>query len=176
MMTTRTPSSGFTMIELLVTLSIAAIMVTLAVPSFSTFLLNNRLTSQTNDLVLALASARSEAVKRGISVTVCSRATDSTCAGSTTWNNGWLVFVDNDGDGTKDVDDTEILNVRSSLEGSNTLTGARARVIFQNTGTLGALSNGTFRLCDSRGTGDAKSIAVSMQGRATSSDGASACP
>lgn len=166
---------GFTLIELLVTLSIAAIMLTIAVPNFRNFLLNTRISSQTNDFVLALASAKSEAVKRGVTVTVCSRATDATCAASTTWDSGWLVFVDNNGGGTVDGADV-VLQVRAPLEGSNTLrAGIRQRVTFQNTGFSSGF-NDTFRLCDSRGTTSARNITVSMQGRVTSATGAASCP
>ena len=166
---------GFTMIELLVTLSIAAIMLTVAIPSFRAFLLNSRLTSQTNDFVLALASAKSEAVKRGVLVTVCSRATNVTCAGSTTWDTGWLVFVDGGVAGTVDGADV-VLQVREQLEGNNTLrAGARQRVTFQNTGFSSGF-NDTFRLCDTRGTANGRSITVSMQGRVTSATGTTACP
>jgi type IV fimbrial biogenesis protein FimT len=155
---------GFTLIELLVTLSIAAIMLTLAIPSFRDFLLNNRITSQTNDFVLALVSAKSEAVKRGVRVTVCSRATNATCAGSTTWDTGWLVFVDNDGGGTVNGADV-VLQVREPLEGGNTLRTTLQRVTFQNTGFSSGFF-GTFRLCDSRGATEARGVIVSAQGRA----------
>ena len=157
---------GFTMIELLITLSIAAIMLTVAIPNFQSFLLNSRLSSQTNEFVLALASAKSEAVKRGTSVTVCSRATDTSCAGSTTWDNGWLVFVDNDGGGTVNGADV-VLQVRSRLEieGSNTLRTTLQRVTFQNTGFSSGFF-GTFRFCDSRGATEARGIVLSAQGRA----------
>lgn len=174
-MTSTHVERGFTLFEMLVTLGIAAILLTLAVPSFRDFLLNSRITAQTNDFVLALASAKSEAVKRGVFVTVCSRATDATCAASTTWDSGWLLFVDNNGGGTVDGADV-VLQVRAPLEGSNTLrAAARQRVTFQNTGFSPGF-NDTFRLCDSRGTGNARSITVSMQGRVTSATGASSCP
>jgi type IV fimbrial biogenesis protein FimT len=165
---------GFTLIELLITVSIAAIMLTLAIPSFQSFLLNNRLTSQTNDFVLALASARSEAVKRGVRVSVCSRDSDATCAASTTWGNGWLVFVDNNGDGTVDGTATPpdiVLQVRSTLEGSNTLTETTAGAItFQNTGYPAATN--VFTLGDA--SGNSRTIRVCSQGLVVT--GGAACP
>jgi type IV fimbrial biogenesis protein FimT len=168
---------GFTLIELLVAISIAAIMMTIAIPSFRDFLLNSRMTSQTNDFVLALASARSEAVKRGVLVSVCSRATNATCAANTTWDNGWLVFVDNNGDGTVNGADA-VLQVRALLEGDNTLrAGALNNVTFRNTGNqdiTGALD--TFRLCDTRGTANGRSITITMQGQVTSATGTATCP
>jgi len=169
-------SGGFTLIELLVTLSIAAIMLTLAIPSFRDIILDNRLASQTNDLVLALTYAKSEAINRSLPVTVCSRSTDTACAGSTTWDTGWLVFVENiPSNGTVDPGEL-ILQVRAPLEGGNTLrAGARQRVTFQNTGfSMGF--NDTFRLCDSRGTANGTKIVVSQQGRFTTSPGVATCP
>lgn len=175
------PSGGFTLIELLVTISIAVILMTLAVPSFMDFVRNNRLTAQANDLVLAFAYAKSEAVKRSVRVTVCSRLNDTTCAGSATWDDGWLVFVDNNPNevgnvaGTVDGSDV-ILRVRAPLEGGNTLhAGVRTRVTFQTSGFNPGF-NDTFRLCDSRGTADARQLVLSAQGRVTTTTGTASCP
>jgi type IV fimbrial biogenesis protein FimT len=154
---------GVTLVELLVTLSIAAVVLTLAVPNFRDFLLNSRLTTQTNELSLALASAKSEAVKRGVRVTVCSRASDTSCADSTTWDNGWLVFVDNDGDGTVNGADV-VLQIGSPLTGGNTLRSTRKFVTFQNTG-FSSGSQCTLRFCDARGAVEARGVVVSAQGR-----------
>lgn len=166
---------GFTLIELLVTISIAVILMTVAVPSFMDFVRNNRLAGQANDLVLAFAYAKSEAVKRGIRVTVCSRQTDASCAGSATWDTGWLVFVDNDGGGSVNGADV-VLQVRPPLEGDNTLrAGARQRVTFQTTGFSPGF-NDTFRLCDSRGTAVARQLVISAQGRVTTTTVTASCP
>lgn len=154
---------GFTLIELMVTIAIAAILLMVAVPNFITFIQNNRLTSQANDLVTALNYARSEAIKRGVRVTVCSRLDDTTCAGANDWTTGWLVFVDADGDGA--VAGAEVLQVRQPMENGNTLSSAAAfqRVTYQNTGFSGFA--GTLRLCDARSTPSARAIVVSPQGR-----------
>ena len=167
---------GFTLIELLVTISILAILLAIAVPNFITFIQNNRVTSQTNDLVTALNYARSEAIKRGVRTTVCSRATDTSCAASTTWDTGWLVFVDCNGDGVRDLgtcpdwdaiggaDDEPVLLVRQPLQNGNTLrTGGIQRVTYQSSGFSGFM--GTLRLCDVRGTANARATVVSFQGR-----------
>lgn len=78
-----------TLIELLVTLAVLAIVVTLAVPGFQDFVRRNRLAADANNLVTSLAMARSEAVKRATNVTVA----------SANWENGWSVFVDGNNDG-----------------------------------------------------------------------------
>jgi type IV fimbrial biogenesis protein FimT len=166
--------SGFTLIELLVTLSIAAILLAVAAPNFVTFVQNNRLATQANDLVTMLNYARSEAVKRNQRITVCSSTTGTSCAGSTTWDGGLIVFVDTDGDGVVDGGE-DVLQVRQGMEGSNTLRGADNRVTYQSTGFSPGF-NGTFRLCDTRGITAARAIVVSMQGRVSTSTGTASCP
>jgi type IV fimbrial biogenesis protein FimT len=178
---------GFTLIELVVTLAIAAILLAVAVPNYIAFVQNSRLTNQANDFVTALNYARSEAIKRGVRTTVCSRATDDSCAGSTTWDAGWLVFVDCDFDGVVDggncpdwdgngaADDEPVLLVRQPLESGNTLRATqRQRVTYQNTGYSGFADR--FSLCDSRGTASGREITVNMQGRVSTTPVASSCP
>jgi len=157
---------GFTLIELLVTLSIAAILLGVAVPNFVTFIQNNRLATQANDLVTMLNYARSEAVKRNQTITVCSSTTGTSCAGSTTWDGGLIVFVDNNGDGTVDGGEA-VLQVRQAMEGANTLTAAaQSSITYQSNGFLAVVgSNDIFTLSDSRGPASARAIVVSMQGR-----------
>jgi len=92
---------GFTLIELLVTIAVLAILVALAVPSFTAIINSNRLTSQANDMVASLQMARTEAVRRNTRVSVCRTADGATCvAGGTAadlWS-GWLTVVDNGGE------------------------------------------------------------------------------
>lgn len=85
---------GFTLIELVVTLAVAAILLTLAAPSMADLLRANRLASANNGLVTALNVARAEALRRGASVTVCPSANQRSCVGSTDWATGWVVFED----------------------------------------------------------------------------------
>jgi len=156
---------GFTLIELLVTLSIAGILLTIAVPSFIDFIRNSRMASQANELVLALTYAKSEAVKRNLTVAVQKNAdTVTACSGTSTgWSNGWTVFIDSDADGVVDVTE-EVLQVWPALTGGNTLcfnNGSWVR--YRNTGATASL--GTFRFCDARGAVEARGVVVSAQGR-----------
>lgn len=172
---TRATMRGFTLIELLVTLAIAAILLTVAVPNFITFVQNNRLASQANDLVTLLNLARSEAVKRNQTVTVCSSTNGTACAGSTSWEGGYIVFADTDGDGTVDAGE-DVLQVRQALESSNTLrAGTQVRITYQSNGFSPGFGD-TFRLCDVRGTASARAIVVSPQGRVSTSVGTASCP
>ena len=94
---------GFTLVELIITMAIAAILMTVAVPSFTTTIKNNRLVTQANLLVASIGLARSEAVKLGRTATVCVSSDQATCTGETNWSLGWMVWVDADGDNLLDA-------------------------------------------------------------------------
>lgn len=87
-------SRGFTLIELMITLVLAAIILTLAVPGFQDIIRNNRAATQANELVTALGLARSEAVKRGARVSLCPSTDQASCIAGPDWSSGWIVFVD----------------------------------------------------------------------------------
>lgn len=83
---------GFTLIELMITILVMAIVLMLAVPSFTTMIVNNRSIALGEDLASALNFARSEAVKRGRIVSICASNDGATCAGN--WTDGYIAFVD----------------------------------------------------------------------------------
>jgi len=152
---------GFTLIELMVTLAVAAILLTVAIPSFTEMIKNNRLTTEINELVTVLNFGRTEAIKRGIDVTVCKSNTGTSCAGN--WQNGWIAFVDLDDDGVVDAGET-ILRVHPSLAAGNTLTYPKNRISYSAQGFAINFA-GTFILCDSRGASKGKGLIVSNTGR-----------
>ena len=137
-----TGSLGFTVIELLVILTVAAILFSAAIPNLTPFVQNNRSAAQINELQTALSLARSEAVKRNNNVSVCKSSDGASCGGHADhWHHGWIVFVDNDSDGVIDEPD-EILRVHPGLTGSNTLTFSLTHVLYASNGIAGAGSNG----------------------------------
>src|SRR5262252_4174410 len=92
----RRATGGFTLIELLITIVVLSILLGLAVPSFRTFMQNDQQWVQTNNLILALNTARSEAIKQDVAggVTVCASTgtgTPPTCDGAS-WAQGWIVL------------------------------------------------------------------------------------
>lgn len=87
---------GFTLIELMVTIAVMAVLLGIAVPSFNDALLGNKLSSHANSLVASINMARSEAIKRNRRVTLCASADGATCATSGGWEQGWVVQYDAD--------------------------------------------------------------------------------
>lgn len=86
---------GFTLVELIVTLAVAAILMGTAVPSFTSLVNSNRLATQANDLLGAMMIARSEAIRLNRRVILCSSSDGVTCSSDAGRWNGWLVFADN---------------------------------------------------------------------------------
>ena len=92
--------SGFSLIELLVVVVILAIAVAVAAPSMGAMISNNRIQGAASDLYADLTLARGTAAAKGQRVTICQSSDSATCTGASTWQSGWIVFVDADGNGT----------------------------------------------------------------------------
>jgi type IV fimbrial biogenesis protein FimT len=164
--------SGFTLIELMVTVAMVAVTLTLGVPSFRELIQNNRMAAQANDFLASLNFARSEAVKRGVRVTLCKSANSSSCTTSGNWGQGWIIFVDSNNNAAADDGAGSILKVHSNL-GASTLVGntnIADYVSYVSSGstqlTTGALQAGTLTLCPGTSGSTGRSIAISTTGRA----------
>ncbi len=145
---------GLTLIELLVTLSIVAILLAIAVPGFQDFFRRNRVDATASDLVTALNYARSEAIRRGARVTVCGSANPSAASPNcedSKWAQGWMVFQDG---GTKGVidgtDAANILRVQGAAPGGVSIGAGgnvKKSVSYAASGMGEGLSNDTFTIC-----------------------------
>ncbi len=166
-------NSGFTLLELLITLAIIALVTAIAAPSMTAFVENDRLITQINTLTSHLNYARSEAVLRHTQIGVCSSSNTTSCNGAD-WNDGWLVFVDTNGDSSFTVGE-EVLKVQQTLEGSSTtLTTTIGNTVVFDTRGFAPNMAGTFSLCDHRGVSELRSLSLSNTGRVRK-DGAAAC-
>lgn len=164
---------GFTLIELVVTVALAAIILAMGVPSFQETIRNNQLTSNANSFVAALNLTRSEAVKRGVRVTLCKSSDQASCAAAGGYDQGWVVFADADNDATIDAPG-DIVRVFEGLPTGLTLAvaGAPANDIGDYVSYLpqgmaqsvgGAFQAGTLVLCKDA---MARNIVISSTGRA----------
>ncbi|KRG52377.1 GspH/FimT family pseudopilin [Stenotrophomonas beteli] len=90
--------NGFTLVELMVTVMVLAVLATIAFPSFQSTIRSNRIATTSNELIASLSLARSEAVRNRRGAGVCASAAGSACDGKS-WAEGWLVWEDSNGDG-----------------------------------------------------------------------------
>ncbi len=176
----RSRTLGFTIIEMMITIAILAVLVAAVAPSFIETIRMSRLQTQSNALFTSLMLARSEAVKRNYPVVVCKSADGAACTAAGNWEQGWLVFPDKDRDSTLDADEPVIRAV-GALGGGNTLrSGANYanRVTYRPDAT--ASQADAFRLCGSNAVDEeARQISVSLTGRPRTQkglDGDKSCP
>jgi type IV fimbrial biogenesis protein FimT len=130
---------GFNLLELMAALAVLGILFSLGVPSFSRMIRDNRVVANTNELVVALSVARSEAVKRGVPMAVCARTgpTTDVCrtGSSNNWGSGWLVFTDQAGAAGVISTGDEILQRFDAVpDGVSVLTNDRPSVRFAGSG------------------------------------------
>ncbi len=147
-------SAGVTLVELMLTLAVMAILVSLAAPSFNETIARSRLGTQSNELVAALNLARSEAIRRGRESWVGSTSN------SATWTSGWDVYSTDAGG----VD--ELLRTRAeTLEGNNTLVADNDRVTFDSQGFVADKTPVVFWLCRPEAGLEGRQIEVGSGGR-----------
>ena len=170
-------NSGFTLIELLFTIAVAAIVVSLAATGLREIVAKNQMSTAVNTMLANLQLARSEAVTRGESITLCPDKTSTTaldCADSADpniWHTGYFLFVDPDRDGY-DAGEEVIRHVQGNANAAITVTttSGRPRVTFDEEGTSGG-ANATFTFCDTMEIADPREVSLSPVGRARSDAG-----
>lgn len=166
---------GVTLLELLVTLTVALILSTTVIPALHVLLMNNRMSTQVNELLTTLQGARSSAIAHQQRTVLCPSIDQSACVNSNAWQRGWIVFADRNANQQHDSDES-LSRVNNTPTANLTIisNSGRTRIIFQADGTAGG-SNTTLTLCDARGAEQARAIIIALNGRPrvarTKSDG-----
>ncbi len=155
-------NAGFTLMELIITTAILAIVLSLAVPSVRITMANNQIATANNAIVSALNLARSEAITRANQVSVCPSNAGNNC-NNNRWNRGWIVFDNLDGNGIPAG--TEIIR-RDRRDSSVTPSGFNGAVTFQANGTTTLAGPQTITICfnDTTVTNKCRSITISRFG------------
>jgi type IV fimbrial biogenesis protein FimT len=158
-------SCGFTLIEMMIAMALAVLLFGVALPALSHGLEAARALDARADLLTSLTLAANKASLTGTRAVLCPSADGRRCLGSADWSEGWIVFLDTDGDremGSRDA----LLQHADALAGKVRLrsTAGRTRVVFEgDSGNAG--SNVTFTICDGRGPTQARALILSNQGR-----------
>ena len=149
-MDTRRPTAqtGFTLMELLMTIAIAAIVATIAIPSFQYVTNSNRVAGEVNGLLGDLQFARAEAIKEGQPVTVCMSKGGTTCdTTGSAWQSGWIVYSNPTGTGTNTTTPVagSILRIQNTFTSTDTFLAAPAfsAITYNREGYAIGVGNGT---------------------------------
>lgn len=146
---------GFTTLELLTTLAVAAVLMSIGVPSLLGFVHDSRISATTNELVAAVNLARAEAARRNAPVALCGSVDGRHCAASTTWHKGWIVST-----GTG-----ELIRTWQQPGGDpGTISVSAAELVFEPRGTIAEPATLRLRLPGCVGT-QGRDITVARTGR-----------
>lgn len=155
---------GFTVLELIVTMAIIAVLLTTGVPAIEAYGLNLRMKTAMDQLQTDLKLTRGHAISHNIKTVICPANDSNDCSGQSAWQDGWIVFTDINGDRQKQ-DSEPLLKYSGALARLN-INSSRSRTylrFFPNGSAPG--SNITIRFCDRRGAAKAGTITVSNSGR-----------
>ncbi|GAB3686010.1 GspH/FimT family pseudopilin [Salinisphaera aquimarina] len=158
-------AGGFTLLELIVTIAVAAILLAVAIPSYRSMVQRNALAANVNDLVGDLNYARAQAVTRGQDVFICSSRNQTSCSTDGDWSQGWVLYVANDPATVNPTPATsQLLRAHGAADaGFSLMTTETAPLSFNSSGfTLSG--NRTFVATTSEGT-QSTTIGIAVTGR-----------
>lgn len=149
----QAPLRGFTFLEAVTALAVAALLVVMALPSYRAWIVDAELRDRVDALVSALSLARAEAIKRQVRVNLCPSDDGTHCASGGRWEAGWIVFADENHDGDRDPGEALVRVERAArpgitVRGNKPVTDYVSYTSFGHTRmTNGALQMGTITVC-----------------------------
>lgn len=139
---THKQKTGFTLTEFLITLAIAGLFITLAVPGYYSLIQNNKVVTMVNKLSAGLHFARIEAIRRGVRVSLCAAADSTLTSCGNQWAQGWIVFLDADNNNAVDAT-TNLIKVNEALPSGTNVTASSNMISYDGTGFV---STGAFTM------------------------------
>jgi type IV fimbrial biogenesis protein FimT len=161
---TASKSRAFTLLEMMITVSIIAVLLSLGIPAFQNFALKQRLNAAVTALHNDLLLARNQAIHRNVQVIACPWDAGGGCTGVADWSEGWAVFGDRNED--RNYQEDEIL-LRRGQGLENVIihgTASRPTLRFYPNGTAPG-SNGSISICGLGGPPQARKLVISNLGR-----------
>ena len=155
--------SGYSLLELMMTIAVAAMILTLGLPSFSALKARNTQRVEINALFHAVHLARKGSIMRKQVVSLCPTADGLTCNPGRDWSGGFLVFENSDRDEPPELDDGEILLYRHLANPSVKIAANRRG--FTLRATFLRATNGTLVVCDRAGRVSPRALVISYTGR-----------
>ena len=157
--------TGITLIELIIVIAMTSILLTLAAPSLSEFVIKNGITTRVNQLVRAIHMARQTAIFRNQVVTLCRSNDGEECGGH--WHNGMLLFIDKSRNLRLDDDEELVYHFPALREGDQLFWRAfrNRQYLLMTPRGYTAYQNGTFTYCPKEGLEYAKGIIINAAGR-----------
>lgn len=154
---TMTRQRGFSLLELMITLSVAAILLVIAVPNFRDLMHRNQVSSASNELLASMAYARTEAITRGQLVSMCPSTDSTSCAASSAYETGWMVYTYPAGSASAnkayDSGNSILLRATTVRTGVSVRAGSSAVITFGQQGQLKPSTALRFITCYRGGTG-----------------------
>jgi type IV fimbrial biogenesis protein FimT len=170
-MDVRIKAKGFTFLELIITIAIAAILMGIAIPSFQSLISSTRIYSQSRKLFNTLVMTRSHAITSGFRTILCPTIDGEQCHKGNKWHHQLIIFEDRNSDGKRNLESEPLIHTTEAAEQLNIYsgssyasTGARRKVAYYPMGHAYG-STITITVCDKKGATEPHLIVVSNFGR-----------
>jgi type IV fimbrial biogenesis protein FimT len=156
-------AGGYSLYELIMTVALAGLMLTLGLPSFGSLVADNRLRVESDALFHAVHLARKGSIVRRRVVSLCPSVDGESCSPGYDWSSGWIVFANVDRDEPPQVDENEPVLSRHTVDDSVQILANRRGFTLRSTHLRA--TNGTFVICDRAERATPRALVVSYTGR-----------